>query len=102
MVSAVIARQSERDVSPHSHTMNAPLKFAMLTGTPISELPRTEASLFLVVGTVFLAIGLFRKKFVYLVAPKTGEPAPLWLGRIMFSCIGVLFFIVGAYNLWLR
>jgi hypothetical protein len=78
------------------------LVLAFRGGAPISELTQAEECFCLVVGTLFLAIGLFRKKFVYAVGPKMGEPAPLWLGRIVFSCVGVLFLTVGAYSLWFR
>jgi len=75
----------------------------MITKYPISEAPPAEAAVLVIMGLAFLFIGMFNPKFYWLEGRSLGDrEAPLWAGRAMFGFTGVLFFAIGAYNLWLR
>jgi hypothetical protein len=69
-------------------------------GYPISELPPTDAALSAIAGLAFISIAVFNRKFYWLKGWMSGDkPAPLWFGRIMFGGLGLLFFLIGTYNL---
>ena len=69
----------------------------------MSELPPTQAAVFTIAGLGMIAIAVFNKKFYWSKGRvSAGKPAPLWVGRLMFGAIGLLFLSAGAYNLFSR
>jgi hypothetical protein len=52
-------------------------------------------------GLGSMAVAVFNRRFYWLKGWFAGDkPAPLWVGRVLFGTIGILFFFAGAYSLF--